>query len=294
MNQIKPSEVLKQVAEAVPESCRENIVIIGSLAAGYAFFGDKQDMAVRTKDIDCLLKPFQLAVERGQAIARELYDAGWEPKKGGSFDEPGDSSTGDRDLPAVRLYPPGMDQNAEDAWFIELLTEPESPEIKERSFTRIVIDEGHFGLPSFRFLAVTAYLPEKIDALGIYYARPPMMALANLLEHQEIKPDRMSSPIAGRAIKRSNKDLGRVLALAYLAQEQGMDDFRIWGLDWFSALEQRFPNEYQQLALHTRAGLEALIQSDEDFEELTIPAPTAYLPRSRLTWKTFEKSQPAS
>jgi hypothetical protein len=61
--------------------------------------------------------------------------------------------------------------------------------------------------------------------------------------------------------------LGRVLALAYLAQERGLDDFRTWGLDWYSALERSFPNEYQQLALHARAGLEALMQSDEDFEE---------------------------
>ena len=61
MSHVKPSEVLKQVADAVPEDCRENIVIIGSLAAAYAYFGDNDKMAVHTKDIDCLLKPFRVA-----------------------------------------------------------------------------------------------------------------------------------------------------------------------------------------------------------------------------------------
>jgi hypothetical protein len=76
-----------------------------------------------------------------------------------------------------------------------------------------------------------------------------MMALANLLEHPEIKPERMSGLFAGRAIKRSNKDLGRVLAITSLAN---LNDYRPWAVYWKEALEHCFPNEWRDLA--SRAG----------------------------------------
>ena len=40
MSLVTPSTVLKQVSEAVPEDCRHNIVVVGSLAAGYHFYGE--------------------------------------------------------------------------------------------------------------------------------------------------------------------------------------------------------------------------------------------------------------
>ncbi len=50
-----------------------------------------------------------------------------------------------------------------------------------------------------------------------------MMALANMLEHPKIKSDTMSGLLQGRTIKRSNKDLGRVLAIAYLSTGKDVD-----------------------------------------------------------------------
>ena len=38
MSHVSPFEVLVAVAAAVPEACRANIIIIGSLAAGYHYF----------------------------------------------------------------------------------------------------------------------------------------------------------------------------------------------------------------------------------------------------------------
>ncbi|MDP3849215.1 MAG: hypothetical protein Q8Q59_01840 [Luteolibacter sp.] len=263
MSQISPSKVLAEVAAAVPPACRENVVIIGSLAAGYHFFQNDESKAVRTKDVDCVLEPFHAAVGAGQTITRQLLDAGWQRMLTGAHQNPGDARTPVDELPAVRLYPPGVDTASEEAWFIELLTVPESAEVGNK-WTRLPLAEGHFGLPTFRFLAITAFDPLPAGNLDIRYARPEMMALANLLEHPEIKPETMSSMFAGRSIKRSNKDLGRVLAIATLAD---LDDYRPWAKSWLEALQTCFPNEWSQLALRAGAGLRALLRSGNDFEE---------------------------
>lgn len=267
MSLVKSGEVLQQVAGAVPMECRENIVIIGSLAAAYAYFKDHKEMKVQTKDIDCLVKPYLLAAEKCQEITKQLYNAGWHRGNKGEYLNPGTSETPTDKLPAIRLYPPGINSDDENAWFIELLIVPESSLDEGKKWSRIVIDEGHFGLPSFRYLSITAFNPEKIDQLGIYYARPQMLVLANLLEHPEIKPERMSASSADLGEKRSNKDLGRVLAIGYLAQESGLNNFNPWGYEWQVALQKCFPDEWKNLAKNTGNGLKELLQSDEDLEE---------------------------
>lgn len=264
MSQVTPSKVLAEVSAAVPAACRENIVIIGSLAAGYHFFGDDESKAVRTKDVDCVLEPFNSAVGAGQSIARQLLDAGWQRRMLGDHQSPGDEETPVNQLPAVRLYPPGADPDSEEAWFIELLTVPESADGSGKEWTRLPLAEGHFGLPTFRYLSIAAYDPLPAGELGIRYARPEMMALANLLEHPQIKPDRMSGLFAGRAIKRSNKDLGRVLAITTLAD---LHDYRPWAAYWKQALEHCFPGEWRDLALRVGSGLRQLMMSEADLEE---------------------------
>jgi len=264
MSKVSPSKVLAEVSDAVPVGCRENIVVIGSLAAGYHFFRGDDSKMVRTKDVDCVLEPFHAAVGAGQSIARQLLDAGWQRRMLGEHQEPGTDETPEDELPAVRLYPPNTDPNSEEAWFLELLTVPESNDASGKDWTRLPLDEGHFGLPTFRFLSITAFNPLQAGDLGIRYARPEMMALANLLEHPEIKPDRMSSLIAGLAVKRSNKDLGRVLAIATLAD---LDDYRPWATAWLEVLKTCFPDEWKDLARRTGNGLRELLDSETDFDE---------------------------
>jgi hypothetical protein len=184
-----------------------------------------------------------------------------------NFPVPETPHTPEQNLPAVRLYPPELSEGDEDAWFIELLAEPEPNQTAERKWSRIIIDDGHFGLPSFRYLSLASFNPIKIKDLGIYYANPEMLALANLLEHPCIKPERMKASIAGRSIKRSNKDLGRVLALGFLAERNGLYDFSAWGFEWQSALMSLFEKEWQKIAKTAGDGLRSLLESDEDFEE---------------------------
>ena len=200
MTRISPAEILEKVAASVPGKVHKNIIVIGSLAVGYNAYGDRLGMLVTTKDIDCMLSPRIEAVQSGATIAETLLESGWKPKTDSPHSEPGNSETPMIDLPAIRLYPPSSD-----GWFIELLTVPESEYDTEKNWTRIELSTGHYGLCSFRFLSLTAFEPVKTK-FGIYCARSDMMALANLLEHPEIKPDRMSTPIGGQYIKRFPAD----------------------------------------------------------------------------------------
>ena len=148
-----------------------------------------------------------------------------------------------------------------DAWFLELLTVPTSERQLDRDWTRIRLREGDFALPSFRFLSIVAYRAQMVAPLGIRCARPELMALANLLEHPIIKPDTIGG---GSGVKRSNKDLGRVLAIAVLT---GLDDFHAWIALWLPALQHCFPTKWTVVGNDLGNGLRELLRSDADFDQ---------------------------
>jgi len=262
MSEISPVEVIRQVAEAVPPECYDNIIIVGSLAAGYQLLSPDAPVTVRTKDVDCILSPRIEAGRSAKAVAEKLIASGWNQDKEVFAGTPGNSSTPTDKLPIVRLHPP---QKTE--WFIELLTVPASEQQVGKELERIEIsngpDAGHYGLPSFRYLSLAAYKPVKTP-FGILCARPEMIALANLLEHIEIKPERIGGLIEGRSIKRSNKDLGRVLAIARLSPEESI---RTWPDKWKEGLEHCFPTAWRQLAELAGSGIVELLNSPSDFEE---------------------------
>lgn len=263
MNLISPRVALEQLAKTVPTDCRENLVVVGSLAAGYYFFGANPKLQVRTKDADCLLSPRIRAIPAGIAVTEQLFSSDWSYHPTEEFPEPGNESTPDDLLPVARLKPPGQQE-----WFIELLTVPESQDDLGKRYIRLPTAYGHFSLCSFGFLALADYEPISTD-LGIKVARPETMALANLLHHPTIGPELMTGLIEGRKIKRSNKDLGRVLALALLAERKEEDSLLTWPVLWSQALQVRFPSKWRELALGAGSGLRELLSQETtaDLEE---------------------------
>jgi len=260
---LSPHAVLKQVASALPSKTRESVVIIGSLAAGYYFFGDSTAAGLRTKDVDCLITPHAKAIVVATDVTEQLLQSQWEFKKDDKWSGPGAPGTPTDLLPMVRLFPPGQHE-----WFLELLGSPADSVrgLPVRSFERLVTKRGDFALCSFGFLDLIGH-----DALpttfGLRIARPEMMALANLLHHPSLSPIRIGGGFAGREIKRSSKDLGRVLALAYLTNERDRNELERWPGLWRQALRVLYPHKAESLLSLAGQGIRQLLDNPSDLDE---------------------------
>lgn len=79
------------------------------------------------------------------------------------------------------------------------------------------------------------------------------MALAHLLEHAD--PDR--TPVTGYdpVVERFVKDVGRAVALWWLAKRQSVDAESEWRTRWNSVLEQRLMDDREQTIAAARRGL---------------------------------------
>lgn len=270
LSELSPEAVLKQVADALPEEARGNVIIVGSLAAAYWLFRGKGAYGIRTKDVDSVLSPHFAAVEKGMKIAANLLSAGWKPKTDGEFGKPGTKATPDQQLPAMRLYPP-----TGGGWFFELLTEPLSENQTTRTFTRFSVGGvGDYGLPSFPFTGIATFDAKETEFL-IRCARPEMMALANMLEHAEIGPDLVKDT----GLRRSNKDLGRAIAILRLSDMREAED---WPRAWLHAIQDRFPSRWRELASRAGQGVRALIASEPDVSEAVVMCNSGLLARNRV------------
>ena len=267
---LSPAAVLAQVAQALPASCRDDVIIIGSLAAGYYFFADDGAKAVRTKDVDCMFSPHAKAVAAAQQVTEELLNAKWTPREDEAWGKAGTAEQRPEDLPLVRLRPPQAASQSE--WFIELLGAPDTStgETRGKTFDAIKTSHGYYAICSFGFLVLAEWEPVPTK-LGIRIARPEMMALANMLHHPSIGLEVMSGDQFGRPIKRANKDLGRVLALAYLTvardRKNDSEELGSWHVNMARALHAKLPRRAAGLAVRAGDGIRELLASKNDVDE---------------------------
>jgi len=253
------------VAQALPADVRANVIIIGSLAAGYHFFAGDGARAVRTKDVDCLFAPHSKALAAATEVTDRLLQANWKLREGLGWSQTGQKEDPESELPMVRLRPPGSTASP---WFLELLSAPPAfePSTPGKKLRRLETRIGHFAICSFDFLALAEWQPLQTTH-GIRIARPEMMALANLLHH----PTLAESLIADTDYKRSNKDLGRVLALAHLTierdQRDNTDQLSTWADRMWRALQEKFAGQAAELAACAGTGLRALLASPADCDQ---------------------------
>ena len=281
---ITPRDVLRQVSEAIPEALRGDIIIVGSLAASYQLLRDRAQV-IRTKDVDAMVSPYARATVSAAGVAEGLQDAGWLPQAMPGYDLPGNADTPDDRLAVVRMHLPG---NA--AWFLELLGAPPAvaPAINTsgKTMRRLATQGGHFALPSFAYLGLAQFQPSRSE-FGLLVALPEMMALANLLHHPVIGEAVMGQHFAGRSIKRANKDLGRVVAMAYLADLHDEDALEGWKPMWRQALNAWAPADADRLLASAPDGLQALLASPRDIEQALHTVNQGLLTATPLTPEQF-------
>jgi hypothetical protein len=258
---VDPALLFKMLSRHLPPDLLPNAFIAGSLAAAYHFRDRLIGGVINTKDADVVVQPAG-AITECQAIARRLLAEGWRRERrciARKTPTPDPGIPADKWLNAVRLHP-----KQSDAYFLELIGLPEVGQTKPLYWAPCELDDGWYGLPCFRYMGLLAEGPES-SIFGLSYASPAMMALANLLSHPTLEPHQTMGDLHyGRVIMRSAKDLGRVLALAWLTP---LDELREWAPRWRQALRRRFPADQGALAQTVGLGLRRLVADADALEQ---------------------------
>lgn len=253
MKELDPKLLFERLAADIPSNLHPNLFVTGSLAAAYHFQARLEGRGINTKDADLVVHPAG-NVTSCQQMAGKLIALGW-TRTEECF--PRATRHPANELRAIRLYPPGSHD-----YFLEFLNVPQRGQTEPKSWIEIELDDGWYGLPSFRFLGVLA-LHRIASHVGLEYASPAMMALANLLSHPEIGTARIESGQM-KDVLRAAKDLGRVIALARLAGREEADK---WLPHWREALEMCFPDNWRELAIRLGHGLTELLGDENALED---------------------------
>lgn len=251
---VDPRSLFKQLQGDLPADLHEHVFVVGSLAAAYHFQKKLVKGGVNTKDADLVIHPAGDIVSCAK-MAERLLDLRWRRKEDCY---PSALNVPPEQRRAIRLLPPSTDD-----YFVEFLNLPAKGQKGPKEWVGVEVKGGGYGLPTFRFQGLTAEGRLRSEA-GLEYATPAMMALANLLSHPEVRDDQMSAPIGGRMIRRSSKDLGRVLALTVLA---GLEEVELWVDPWRVGIQSWFPAEWKELAARVGDGLRRLLVMPEALDE---------------------------
>ena len=123
---LDPAWLFAQLARTVPADLHPNVLVVGSVAAGYHYRTEISGAVVQTKDADVVVRPAG-AVTECESIATQLLAAGWERT---AVCKPLPSSSQANALQAIRLHPPGSK-----SFFVELLGLPPPDQTEPRRFT---------------------------------------------------------------------------------------------------------------------------------------------------------------
>jgi hypothetical protein len=249
---LDPKFMFEMIADAVPTELHPNLLVAGSIAAAYHHRENLGSQGIATKDADVIVQPVG-AIDECRKIAMRLLADGWR-----RTEECYPKARTEPDLRAIRLNPKHTD-----AFFIELLGLPEPTQKESRRWVPCELPDGWYAVPTFRYMALVGS-DRRRSEVGIEYASPPLMALSNLLSHPVLGTDVIKKPIVGRSILRSAKDLGRVIALAWL---EGGNFDEEWLPIWSSALARHFPDEAKALGARCGDGLRALLADDSAMEQ---------------------------
>jgi hypothetical protein len=253
VNRLDPEKLFELIARDVPQSLHQHLFVTGSLAAAYHYKAQLQGQAINTKDADLVVHPAG-HTDSCREMTETLRQIGWR-----NTDEcyPGTAMEPASELRAIRLYPPASNE-----YFIEFLNIPPRDQAEAKQWIPVHLSDGWYGLPSFRFLGVVS-IDRLTSDVGLEYAHPAMMALANLLSHPEVGNARIESGDM-RGTLRSAKDLGRVISLARLEGREGTE---AWHDQWLRAIQNCFPESWTNLFQNLGSGLEELLADDNAIED---------------------------
>jgi hypothetical protein len=254
VSKLDPVILFRTLCKDLPQDLRRDVFVTGSLAAAYAFKVRLAGQAVNTKDADLLIHPAG-NVDSARKMAERLLKIGWRPTDQCKplAEMPGDVER----LWAIRLMPPGSSD-----YFIEFLNVPVEEQAALKVWIPVQLDGGWYGLPSFKFMGLLAWFRRASDE-GLEYAAPGMMALSNLLSHPAVNDVEIESG-EFRGLRRCAKDLGRVIALAYLS---GRDETEAWLDHWRDALAHCFPLTWREHARRAGSGLRQMLGDDDVMEQ---------------------------
>ncbi len=255
MNLIDPEVIWKRLVADIPNPVHKNIHLTGSLAAGYHFRDALATRGVYTKDANVVVQPSGDASTIAQ-IAAVLRSLGWKWRL--EDVAPGDASKPLNALPSACLYPPGRGPS----YWLDFQMLPKTEQAEPVDWFRVVVGSEHFAVPAFRFASLTAQGLKGARPV-LRYADPAMTALANLLSHPEVGFGKMTTTIEGMEYPRSAKDLGLVLAIAYLDTSE---EIAGWVDSWTEALRTCFPRSWRGLGARTGDGLRALLQDNRGWK----------------------------